>query len=93
MQLFLLHYNWLAKEAMRADKLQYNIVPKFHYGFHLIEASKFLNPKRVRCYSGEDFVGRISRLAHTCLPGLPSFRLSHSIMAKYRIAMHIRLSR
>ena len=69
------------------------MVPKFHYGYHLIMLSKYFNPKLTRCYSGEDNVGRMSRLAHTCLPGLASFRITSSLMAKYRVAMTLRLTR
>lgn len=93
MEQFQLHYNWLAKKSFADELTKWNQVPKFHYAWHLVAASKFQNPKRTRCYGGEDFVGRISRLAHSVLGGTPAFRVAHNLFRKYVIAMHIRFSR
>jgi hypothetical protein len=93
MERFLLTYNWFGKQAQRNGQLRWSVVPKFHYAFHLVQASKYMNPKLHRCYAGEDFVGKISRLAHTCLPGLASFKLSHSLFEKYNLGMHLRITK
>jgi hypothetical protein len=93
MDIFLLTYSWFAKQCERQGELRWNIVPKFHYAWHLSRMAKWLNPKVYRCYSGEDFVGRMSRLAHTCTPGIAGYRLSHGLLAKYTVGMHIRITR
>jgi hypothetical protein len=92
---FLLEYTWLAKDAMNQVPYlpRWSVVPKFHYVVHLSQQAKLCNPKLVWTYGGEDFVGKISNLGHTVLPGTASFRVASSLMDRYQIAMHLRFSR
>ena len=90
---FLNTYQWLSQECSKADKKQYNIVPKFHYFYHLVQQSRDINPRFVWCYGGEDLVGRPSSLAHSCIRGTPGPQVPSRMMAKYRIAKHIEWSR
>eukprot|EP00969_Alexandrium_andersonii_P310894 13737429-Alexandrium_andersonii.AAC.1 len=41
---FPLSYNWLAAEATKAGKTLYNVIPKHHYFFHLVQQSRHVNP-------------------------------------------------
>lgn len=93
MDRFLLHYSFLGKGAFDANLNLYSFVPKFHYMYHMIQQARFLNPRFVTCYSGEDYVGKVSQLGHTCLYGTASFRLSHAMFHKYRQAMYITFTR
>ena len=52
---FLKTYQWLSQECSKADKKQYNIVPKFHYFYHLVQQSRDINPRFVWCYGGENW--------------------------------------
>ena len=45
------------------------------------------------CVPGEDFVGRISTLAYSVSHGVRSTRLSLKVAAKYKILLHLRLTR
>ena len=64
-QRFLVHYSWLAKDAMTHGGLVWSITPKFHFFAHLCLYTKYENPRAFWVYSGESFVGFISRLAYT----------------------------
>ena len=87
--MFLLSYSWLASEAFRQDKKMWSIVPKHHYFAHLIEQSRFCNPRFVWCYGSEDFVGRASCLAQSCTRGSPGPLVISKMVSKYRIAKHL----
>jgi hypothetical protein len=62
-QTFSIHYQQLAWMC-DCNHLLYNIVPKHHYLQRLADRRRLENPRRYWAYSGEDFVGRISRLGH-----------------------------
>ncbi len=87
--IFLLEYSYLAREALAANRLQYSVVPKFHYLCHIVQAAKFLNPRWTWCYGGEDLVGSISALAHSCTSGTSALQVQAKLMEKYRVAKHI----
>ena len=86
---FLLHYSWLAKAAHQERRKLWSLVPKFHYAAHLPDQADFLSPRACWTYPGETMVGKISNLGHSCLAGTPSRKVSQSLMAKYRVAMHL----
>ena len=60
---------------------------------HLIEQAKYENPAMFWAYSGEDFVGRISRLAHMCSYGKPSQEMLAVLINRYCIGLHLRYTR
>lgn len=90
-QHFLVHYQWLNKEAARARKCLWSITPKFHFMHHLVDQAKFLSPKATRLYGSEDMVGRMAKLGASCLSGNPSHSVPSAIIVKYRLAMHLLL--
>ena len=53
----------------------------------------FFNPKLQRCFKGEDFVGQMSRLTHSVSMGVSATRLSNKVAPKYRILVHLFLTR
>jgi hypothetical protein len=92
-QKFQLHYQWLAKHFMTTGHKMWSVVNKFHFFEHLIMQSKYENPALYWAYSGEDFVGRVSRLGHMCSLGKPSIDMPHVLFDRYRIGLHLRLTR
>lgn len=89
----LMYYQWLAKDAMNAGMKCWSVVNKHHFVEHLIEQNRFENTAQYHCYSGEDFVGRVSRLAHMCISGKPVHAMTTSLVERYRIAVQLRLTR
>jgi hypothetical protein len=90
---FLDDYTWLHKWALEKERLHFHIVMKFHTFWHLVQNSKFLNPRFHWCFKSEEFVGRISRLANSVSMGVRSTKLSLKVSPKYRILMHLRFTR
>ena len=88
---FLVHYSWLAKQAMQSGRLVWNVTPKFHFFAHLCLYTEYENPRAFWVYSGESFVGFASRLAHTVLPGRAAHTLTASLLPKYLIGVHLRM--
>ena len=78
---------------MEHGRFQWSVVNKFHFFWHILHKCRQYreNPKTYWCYTGEDFVGRISALAHTCAPGTPTHQITKSLVAKYLLGMHLRL--
>ena len=87
-----LHYGHLAKKAMISGKYLWSIVPKFHYAEHLVTQGVFEDIKLFWSYSGEDYVGRIGRLAHLCIFGKKSMHMSPILIERFRIGFCLRLN-
>lgn len=65
---FLHCYVSLAKIASRQRRCLFNLVPKFHYVCHMLDATvRFrLNPRYDQCFAGEDFVRQIKNIMVKC---------------------------
>ena len=57
-ELFLDNYDWLNKWALEEGRKLFHIVIKHHTFLHLVQNSKFLNPRFHWCFKSEDFVGK-----------------------------------
>jgi len=90
---FLAHYDSLNKWAQENDRMLFHIVMKHHTFVHLVQSSKYLNPKFHWCFRNEDFVGKISNIAHSVSMGTRSTRLSLKVSPKYALVLHLRLTR
>ena len=90
---FLDHYSMLHTWALEEGKHLFHIVHKFHTFQHLLENSKHLNPAACWCFANEDFVGRISQLVFSSSSGVRSTRLSSKMAPKYRVLLHLLLTR
>lgn len=90
---FLHSYSALARRAVDAGQLRWNVVPKHHFVNHVVDFARFDNPRLYWTYSGEDFVGEVARVAHACLPGKARDRLSEFLCERWKIGVHLRLER
>ena len=90
---FLLAYKWLNAWSLEKGRHSFAIVVKHHTFIHLLWNSKFLNPERHWNFKGEDFVGRISIMAHSISFGVSSTRVSSKLRIKYRLFYHFLLTR
>ena len=84
-------YDALAKWAKGCNRKLFNIVHKFHTMQHMIRDSQFMNPRFCWNFRAEDYVGQISKLAHSTSFGLSSLRLSAKVAAKYLVLLHLQL--
>jgi hypothetical protein len=90
---FLHHYANLNEWSVSQGKKLFHIVTKFHMFHHLVLNSKYLNPRFAWCFKAEDYVGKISKMAHSVSMGVKSTRLSLKVALKYRHMLHLRLTR
>jgi hypothetical protein len=88
-KMFLLSYTWLGRQSVQESTLRWSMIPKHHYLGHIMQTSRFLNPRFTWCYGGEDLVGKISCLAHSCVAGTSSVDVQSKVLAKYRLAKHV----
>ena len=90
---FLDNYSWLNSWALEKERNLFHIVIKHHTFWHLVVNSQYLNPRCHWCFKSEDFVGRISQLTHSVSMSVRSTRLSLKAAAKYKVLLHLRLTR
>jgi hypothetical protein len=93
MQDFLLNYRALHDWAKESSRMLFHLVPKFHMAWHMAQQFSFLNPRLSWTFKAEDYVGKVSKLAHGCTFGTSRMNVSSSICSKYRWFMHLRLCR
>ncbi|CAE7455722.1 unnamed protein product [Symbiodinium sp. CCMP2592] len=86
---FLDDYSWLHDWSLEKGRNSFAVVAKHHTFIHLLWNSKFLNPRMQWCFKSEDFVGQLSRLAHSISMGVASSRLSLKVANKYRVLLHL----
>ena len=70
------HYNALGIKV-------FDIVPKHHLLWHVCWAAQWLNPRSSACWSGEDYMQHMRRLAQSCLKGTPSWMVSAKTTSRY----------
>ena len=90
---FLDAYNACNQWAQEEGRQLFNIVFKHHSFCHLVDNSRYINPRCHWCWSNEDFVGKISLLTFSVSPGVGASRLSLKVAPKYRILLHLLLQR
>ena len=86
-------YEILAAWASSEGRFLFNTVIKHHTFLHLAKDAVFCNPKYHWTFRSEDFVGQIAKMAHSVTMGTSAPRLSQKISAKYRILLHLVLTR
>jgi hypothetical protein len=87
------HYLWLHQWAKDEQRNLWHVVPKFHMAYHMSEHKRYLNPRHTWTFKGEDYVGKMSTMAHSCTFGLKRTKLSGKFCQKYVFCLHHRLTR
>ena len=90
---FLLAYKWLHAWSLEKGRNSFSTVNKFHTFIHMWMGCKFTNPKKQWCFKGEDYVGHISKMAHSISFGVSSTRISNKLCPKYRVLQHFIICR
>jgi hypothetical protein len=73
---FFEHYDWLHSWAVAEDRNLFHVVMKHHTFLHLVQNSRFLNPRHHCCFKSEDFVGKISKVTASVAMAVKSSKLS-----------------
>lgn len=86
---FLLDYSWLGVQADSRSELLFSGVPKLHWLWHMADRSLFLNPRRVACFTGEDFVKHMKKIAVKSSAGTALHKIPLTVMQKHRWGVHL----
>ena len=86
-------YHDLNSWALTIDRKLFHITHKFHSARHLFKETRHLNFRAHHNFRAEDFVGQISQLGHSCSFGVRSTRLPSKLVDKYRILLHLQLTK
>ena len=90
---FVQEYKLLGEWAAENDRYLFHIVAKHHMMWHMCLDSRHQNPRFSACWKGEDFVGKMSRLCHSCSFGTKCTRLTTKVLPKYQGMLHLLLMR
>lgn len=90
---FLPDYKWLHAWSLEKGRNSFAIVMKFHTFCHLLLNSRYMNPRRQWNFRAEDYVGHISKMTHSISFGVGATRISTKLIAKYRVHLHLLLTR
>ena len=85
---FLKTYCSLCDSADRDEEPLWNMVPKFHWLWHLADRSFWLSPRRGACWIDETFVGIMKRIAAACVRRMQLHEVPTAIMRKWRWGRH-----
>ena len=86
-------YHDLKQWALLKGRKLFHVTYKFHSFMHLIQNSKHLNFRIHHNYRAEHFVGQMSELAHSVSFGVKASKLSTKIALKYKMLLHLQLTR
>lgn len=75
---------------MEDDAQLFNITQKLHFLLHSAMLAKFINPRRVWCFQGEDSMRHFQHLAKSCTKGLNSAGAGLKMVQHLRLAMHLK---
>ena len=90
---FLVQYHWLAHHSQNQGILCYHMTSKFHFLWHIIHMSQFLNPRCTWCYVFEHFIGHIIRSAAMCVAGTPMYLIGEKVCINFCITLQFDLTR
>ena len=90
---FVQEYKLLGEWAWENDRYLFHVVAKHHTMWHMCLDSRHQNPRFNACWKGEDFVGKISLLCHSCSFGVKCTRLTTKVLPKYQGMLHLILTR
>ena len=90
---FLTLYEELNEWSSLDQRRLFHKVHKHHSMQHMVHSAKDMNPRHVWNFRAEDFVGAMSRLAHSTSFGLKSTQVSNKVALKYKVLLHLKLTR
>ncbi|CAE7257207.1 unnamed protein product [Symbiodinium sp. CCMP2592] len=70
-----------------SDVPLFNVTEKSHFIEHAALLARYINPRMVWCFAGEDQQRRTQQLAETCMKGLGPAKASLKMMSRYRLAL------
>ena len=92
LRVFYEHYHWLACHAVDNGEMNYAVKQKMHTLFHIVDHSKYLNPRFTWCYAYEDFMGTVVTCARACVAGSPMHIVGKKVLDNFLLVLSLPLS-
>ena len=70
-----------------------NLTQKAHFLQHIAMLVRFLNPRLLWCFMGEDMQKRMACLGRTCVKGQRPGQTISKMLGRYRLALHMRFEK
>ena len=86
---FLLLQSELSDFFKDHEPRMFAVTEKSHFLQHLGLEAKWLNPRLIWCFSGEDMQRRVQRLTQTCVKGQGPGQSTVKMCYRYRAALHM----
>ena len=67
------------------------MVSKLHSLYHVAEFSRYMNPRFIWAYGGEDFMGTMVMSGKACVTSSPMHLIGNKVMENFRLALNILL--
>ncbi|CAE8616927.1 unnamed protein product, partial [Polarella glacialis] len=88
-QNMMLLYTQLAEHFVQEGEKLFDITSKSHMVMHSAILSKYLSPRRVWCFAGEDMMGKTQILAKSCVRGISGAAATVKFAKHYRLGLHL----
>ena len=88
---FLLHYNWLAKDAAAKNQRRYQLVFKHHNLWHIAYLARWLNPTSIWCYEFEAFMAVDIRPGRGCLADTHMKHIGRKVLENFCLVLELTL--
>ena len=70
----------------------FGVTSKLHSLVHIASLAAFLNPQRVWCFAGEDYMNVCKILCKQCVHGVKPFFAPAKMMSHFQVGMHYQMS-
>ena len=84
-------YHYRALRVGAGEAKMWNEVPKFHFTWHVADCAKYTNPRTMWCYSDEDFMGIMKRIAEASVVGTSASHVGRKIVERWYHGAMLRL--
>ncbi|CAE8586409.1 unnamed protein product, partial [Polarella glacialis] len=85
----MLLYTQLAEHFVQEGEKLFDIASKSHMVMHSAILSKYLSPRRVWCFAGEDMMGKTQILAKSCVRGISGAAATVKLAKHYRLGLRL----
>jgi hypothetical protein len=69
----------------------FQVTSKTHMVLHCALLAKYINPRVVWCFSGEDMMKNVQLLAVSCVKGVQGPKAVNKMVSHYRLGLHLQI--
>ena len=78
---------YLSQSYAAEGSMVFNVVPKAHFLWHTCWDSRHISPRHTYCYSGEDYMNHMKKMAGACLKGVQPHLISKKMCERWVYGM------